>query len=80
MESVSGIHEIDPGSRRPRETFVHGIVDALVGFRDPKRYLIGVLFYDIDGAIAAASVNDDILDVRICLPKYRKDCLFDARY
>ena len=78
-EDVVGVQEADDVASGHLPTLVHAVVDALVGFTDPfgvlgkAGMLGGELFEQLAGSVAGASVDDDVLDVRIRLSKHALD-------
>ena len=45
------------------DAFVHGVVDALVGFAHPVVDAVGILLDNFDTAVCGASVDDDVFKV-----------------
>lgn len=77
-EAVACVHEVDVVAGGDGYAFVHGVVDAFVGFGDPVGQPTGVLFYYIDSAVGRSAIDNDIFDIRVCLIEYREDRMFNT--
>jgi len=55
-----------------------GCVKAFGGWGAPVREPVGVLFYDVDGAVGRAAVYDDVFNIRVALTEHREHGLLYA--
>ena len=62
---IPGIHEIHPFPCGFSQSFIHGIIDTLVGFADPIYNMFWTGFNRINSTIGWTSVDHDELDPRI---------------
>jgi len=53
------------------DALVHGIVNAIVGFRHKLLYPVGGGFYDFQRIAGSGAIDGDVLDVLIRLVVYR---------
>ena len=69
-EIVAGISEQHPVARCGLHAFVHGVVDASVGLRHGVGEAVGIAGYDACGAVGAAAVDHDVLEIAVRLPQH----------
>ena len=75
---VSTIQKLQIISFRNSDAFVHGVVDAFVGFTDPVGEVVGILFNQFLASIGAATVDDNPFEVFECLRYNTVDGLLKA--
>ena len=75
---IPRIHEIDIVARRRDDTFVHRVVNTLIGLAYPVSQTIGVFADDICRPVARAAVDHDILDILLGLVEHRQHRLLDT--
>ena len=69
-EIVAGVPEQHPVARCGLHAFVHGVVDASVGLRHGVGEAVGIAGYDACGAVGAAAVYHDVLEIAVRLPQH----------
>lgn len=81
-EEVVGVENSDHIARCHADTFVHGVVDTLVGFAHPSQspLVAGLVAADdFDGIVARPSVYDYVLNVAIALREHALDGVDERR-
>ena len=61
-----------------RNALVHCVVNAFVRFGDPVGKPVGVLFYDVYGAVGRTAVDNDVFNMRVALVEHRQYCLLQG--
>lgn len=62
--AIEDTHDVPRGQG---DAFVHGIVQATVGFAHKRRYLVAIAFDDLDRTIGAGTVYGYVFDVFVSL-------------
>ena len=80
VEAVAGIKEAEVIARSQSEAFVHGIVQAFIGFACHLCDVILITVYDRECLILRRSIHNDILHVAVGLRDNALDGIFQYRF
>lgn len=80
VEAVAGIKEAEVIARSQSDAFVHGIVQAFIGFACHLCDVLFITVYDRECLILRRSVHNDILHVAVGLRDNALDGIFQYRF
>ena len=76
MINIACVQEVDPFTCCTHDSFIHGIINAVIWFGNPERDSITIFFDNLNSPVCTSPVNQNIFNIRICLIQNRLDGSF----